>query len=257
MLRQLAALFRRPRVGWPVGIEQGGVARSGSGPGCGSRAGRRARWHCSGRRSPAVRGAALQWRRRYAPTEVLLEGADEAFRDAVAFRLADEGRRALDAEEGDLVLEVTGHVVGAVVVAKREALGDVPLNGAEVAQDALTHRLERLEAAAGAGGMAADALAGAVVGGDEDPGPPLVQGDGLGHIGPPHRIHRSGGDGAIVRSPCRTADPVRREQTVPAHQAPDPPGRGADPGMAQAGPDLAVGLPLQARAEDPRPDVLQ
>src|SRR3712207_9146407 len=58
------------------------------------------------------------------PQEVLLQGADEAFRDAVALRLADEGRRTLDAEDGDLVLEVTGHVVGAMGVAKREALGD-------------------------------------------------------------------------------------------------------------------------------------
>src|SRR5918992_6015219 len=71
------------------------------------------------------------------PEEVLLQGADEALGDAVALGLADEGGRALDAEEGDLVLEVAGHVVGAVVVAKRETLADVPLNGAEVAQDAL------------------------------------------------------------------------------------------------------------------------
>ena len=40
------------------------------------------------------------------PEEVLFEGADEAFRDAVALRLADEGGRALEAKEGDLVLEV-------------------------------------------------------------------------------------------------------------------------------------------------------
>jgi hypothetical protein len=37
-----------------------------------------------------------------------------------------------------------------------------------VAQDTPAHRLERLEAFAEAGGMAADALAGAVVDGDED-----------------------------------------------------------------------------------------
>ena len=34
--------------------------------------------------------------------------------DAVAFWLAHEGRRGRDAEEGDLDLEVVGHVVGAV-----------------------------------------------------------------------------------------------------------------------------------------------
>src|SRR3954454_25277898 len=95
--------------------------------------------------------------------QVLLQGADEALGDAVALGLADEGRRALDAEEGDLVLEVARHVVGAVVVPEGEALGRVPLDAAEVPQDALAHRLERLEAVAGAGGVAADALAGAVV----------------------------------------------------------------------------------------------
>src|SRR3954453_7528945 len=107
--------------------------------------------------------------------EVLLQGADEALRDAIALRLADEGGRALDAEEADLVLEVAGQVVGAMVVAQGETLGRVLLDAAEVAQDALAHRLERLEAVAGAGGMAADALAGAVVDGNEDPGPAVSE----------------------------------------------------------------------------------
>ena len=54
-----------------------------------------------------------------------------------------------------------------------------------------------------------------------------------------------------------TADPVRRQQAVLAHQAPDPPGRGADAGMAQPGPDLPVALAMQARAEDLGADVLE
>src|SRR5918998_6151716 len=82
------------------------------------------------------------------PEEVLLQGADEALGDAVALRLADEGRRTLDAEEADLALEVARHVVRAAVVAQREALGDAAADRAEVAQDALTDRLERLEAVA-------------------------------------------------------------------------------------------------------------
>src|SRR5918997_2953922 len=101
------------------------------------------------------------------PEEVLLEGADEAFGDAVALRLADERGRALDAEAADLGPEVARQVVGAVVVAQRQALGHVPPDRAEVAPHALADRLQRLEAVAGAGGMAADALAGAVVDGDE------------------------------------------------------------------------------------------
>jgi hypothetical protein len=72
--------------------------------------------------------------------------------------------------------------------------------------------------------MTADALAGAVIDGDEHPGPPLAQGDGLGHVGSPHHIHLRGGDGTVMRTLLRAADPVRREQTVLAHQAPDPPG---------------------------------
>ena len=167
-----------------------------------------------------------------------------------------EGGRALDAEEADLVLEVAGHVVRAMVVADSETLGRVPLDASEVAQHALAHRLERLEAVAGAGGMAADALAGAVVDGNEHSGPAFAQGHGLGHVGPPHGVHRGRGDGAVMGALRRTADPVRRQQAVPAHQAPHPPGRAADADMAQAGPDLAAALAMQARTEDLRPDVL-
>src|SRR5512134_1146102 len=47
------------------------------------------------------------------PEQVLLQGPDEPLGDAVALWLAHEGRRRLDAEEGDLVLEVIGHVVRA------------------------------------------------------------------------------------------------------------------------------------------------
>src|ERR687886_2271553 len=144
-----------------------------------------------------------------------------------------------------------------MVVAQGEPLGAVPLDGAEVAQDALAHRLERLEAVARARGMAADALAGAMVDGDEDPGPAFSEGHGLGHVGAPHHVHRGGGDGAVVRALLGTADPVWREQAVLAHQTPDPPGRGADAGIAQAGPDLAVALAMQARAEDLGADMLE
>ena len=80
------------------------------------------------------------------PEEVLLQGADEAFRDTIALGLANEGGRALDAKEGDLVLEVAGQVVGAVVVAQGETLGHVPLDAAEVAR-ALGASLAEVEGA--------------------------------------------------------------------------------------------------------------
>src|SRR3954469_19671016 len=227
MLRQPAALIRRPRVSWPVDIEQGRVARHGPGSGCGSRAVRRAKWRCTGRRTPAAHGAALRWCRRCAPTRSSPSGCGWSEHcsdrgDTVALGLADEGGRALDAKEGDLILEVAGQVVGAVVVAERETLGHGLLDGAEVAQDALAHRLEGLEAVAGARGMAANALAGAVVNGDEHPGPTLVQGHGLGHVGAPHHIHGGGGDGAVMGARLGTADAMWREQAMLAHQPPDP-----------------------------------
>src|SRR5512144_1766858 len=66
------------------------------------------------------------------PQEVFLECTDEALGDAVALRLAHEGRRGLDAEEGDLALEVVGHIVRSVVVPEHEAGGHVLADGAEV-----------------------------------------------------------------------------------------------------------------------------
>src|SRR3954447_22745277 len=63
----------------------------------------------------------------------------------------------------------------------------------------------------------------------------------------PNHIHGGGGDGAIVRALLGAADAVWREQAVLAHQPPDPAGRGADPGMAQAGARLFFSPPLPAR----------
>src|SRR3712207_6410116 len=180
------------------------------------------------------------------PEEVLLQGTDEAFRDAVALGLPDEGWRALDAEEGDLGLEAGGHVVRAMVVPECQAFGDDAADRAEVAPDGLADRLERLEAVAGPRDMVAGAFAGAVVDGDEHPRPALPDGHGLGHVGAPHDVDRVGGDGAGMLTWLGPADTVRREQAMLTHQPPDPPGGGADAGMAQPGPDLAVALAVQA-----------
>src|SRR5215213_8503647 len=87
------------------------------------------------------------------PEQALLQGADEAFGAAVALRRADEGGRAFDPEEGDLLPEVVGHVLAPVVVADGEARRDAPGEAAEVAAHALTDRLQRLEAVRVPGGM--------------------------------------------------------------------------------------------------------
>ena len=169
---------------------------------------------------------------------VFLQRPDEALGDAVALGLAHEGGRGLDAEEGDLALEVVGHVVRSVVVPEHEAGGHVLADGAEVPAHTLADRLQGLEAVGALVGVDADAFAVAVIDGDQDVGHALGQGDALGHIGAPQDVHGLGGDGAVVRLVRSLADPVRCQQVVLPHQPAHPSGRAADAGKAQTGPDL-------------------
>src|SRR5690242_12638569 len=89
------------------------------------------------------------------PQQVLLQGPNEPLGAAVALGLPHERRRAFDAEEADLTLKVVAHVLGAVIVAKGEAMGDVLGEGAEALAHALTDRLECLEAIGAAAGVKA------------------------------------------------------------------------------------------------------
>ncbi len=50
------------------------------------------------------------------PQQLFFESPDEALRDSVALRLPDVGRAACDAQAPQLVLEVVGAVLAAVVV---------------------------------------------------------------------------------------------------------------------------------------------
>src|ERR1700681_2475792 len=54
------------------------------------------------------------------PEQVLLQGSDEALGDAIALGIAHEGRRSFDAQTFDLVLEIDGHVIGAMIVTQLE-----------------------------------------------------------------------------------------------------------------------------------------
>src|SRR5512147_3013692 len=178
-------------------------------------------------------------------------------RRAVALGLAHEGWRGLDAEEGDLALEVVGHIVRSVVVPEHEAGGHVLADGAEVPAHTLADWLQGLEAVGTLVGVDADAFTVAVIDGDEDVGHALGQGDALGHIGAPQDVHGLGGDGAVVGLVRSLADPVRRRQAVLPHQPAHPSGRAADAGKAQTGPDLAVALAGETALGDGLLDVLQ
>src|SRR3954453_14868485 len=111
------------------------------------------------------------------PQQVLLQHPNEALGAAVALRLADEGRRALDAEKADLGLEVVADVLTAVVVAEPKAGSDALGEAAVALADGLPDRLESLEAIGAAAGVDADALGRAVVDGDENSGLALASHD--------------------------------------------------------------------------------
>ena len=81
------------------------------------------------------------------PEQLLLERSDGPFSHPVALGLANEGRRADDAETLDLLLEVVRHVVRTMVVPQDQAEGRVGFYAVEVPGDALTDRLQRLPAA--------------------------------------------------------------------------------------------------------------
>ena len=80
------------------------------------------------------------------PEQVFLQGSDEALSDAVALGFAHEGRRSFDAQTFDLVLEIAGHVIGAMIVTQLEPTRHAGGDGAEAPKHPLADRLQRLEA---------------------------------------------------------------------------------------------------------------
>src|SRR4051794_23921335 len=63
------------------------------------------------------------------PEQVLLQGPDEALRTAISLGGSHEGGRALDAQEGKLLLEGVGHGLAPVIVPHGETAPD-PLSKA-------------------------------------------------------------------------------------------------------------------------------
>lgn len=180
------------------------------------------------------------------PQQVFLERADEAFGTAVALRGAHEGRRALDAEEGDLGLEVVGHVLAAVVMAQGEPRGDTGGEGPEPFPHALADRLQGLEAGRPFRRVDADAFRRAVIHGDEHADLAVGQGDGGRQVGAPHLVDPFAGDRSVVGSGASgPASPMWRQQAVLAHQPQDAPFRGPQAGEAQPGPDLAIAFAVK------------
>jgi hypothetical protein len=65
------------------------------------------------------------------PKQVFLHGSDEALGGAVALGFAHEGRRSFDAQTFDLVPEIDGQVIGAMIVTQLEPTRRARRDGAE------------------------------------------------------------------------------------------------------------------------------
>src|SRR5450756_1835498 len=159
--------------------------------------------------------------------DLLFEGLEEAFGDAVGLRLLDESVARRDPPEAHLVAEVLGDVLRAVVHAQGEPAPGVRRDAAEVLGEALRDRLQGGEAVAPLADVAADDLAVEVVDGREDPAHALLGGEHARPVGAPHDARGVGGDPAVVARALTLAHAARGEQAVLAHEAQHAPPRDA------------------------------
>ena len=102
------------------------------------------------------------------PEQLFLEGAEEAFDAAVAFRLPNERWWGLHSDKADLILKIVAHVDATVVVTQEQARGNASGEGRKVLPDALANRIESFEAIRLFHNVDADAFGGVVIDGGKD-----------------------------------------------------------------------------------------
>src|SRR5215211_1848997 len=183
--------------------------------------------------------------------DLLLQRSEQALDHSIRFRLPDEGVAWRHAPEPDLLLEVVGHEVAAVVVAEREAAGGAGGELTELLADGHADGLGGLVAGAGLCHVPAQQLGVPVLGDAEQPHLAVPDGGDPGGVGGPHHVRRRGDDVTVVRRLALLAGAVRRQQGVLAHQPQGALARHPDAvAHAQAGPDLAVPLAGPGRARE-------
>ena len=137
---------------------------------------------------------------------LFLERAVEALGDAVGLRLSNEGEAWRDAPELDLVEEVVGGVLRAIVHAQGQAASGIGAGGAELCLETLGNWLQGREAVADLGGMDADAAGIEMIDGREYPDPVFIDGLDADAIGAPISLGR-----CMARVPsCSTGAPCGR-----------------------------------------------
>src|ERR1019366_5942536 len=91
---------------------------------------------------------------------------------------------------------------------------------------------------------------------DKDIGAAFRDGDGLGHVSPPHLVDLVGDDGSVMYFLVPTFGAMGREQSVFAHHPPDASRAGANSIVTQARPNLAVALAMKAGCSDLLADMI-
>ena len=117
--------------------------------------------------------------------DLLLEGAVEAFDDAVGFGFSEQGEAGGKAVEAGVGLEVVGEVLGAVVVAQLDAARGTgeAWDTAEGVGDGLGQRLPGGEAVADFADVPAQAFAVPMFDEVEEPDPAILGGPDFGAVG--------------------------------------------------------------------------
>ena len=140
-------------------------------------------------------------------------------------------------KEGEAsILEIAGHVVGAMIVTQLQSTRHTGSDGSEAPMHPLTYRLQGLEAISRPRCMNADDFRVGVFHGDEDVGPAFPDGDRLRHVCSPHFIDLVGDDRPIVWPGLGASNAMRSEQAVLAHHASHTAGACANASKAQSRP---------------------
>ena len=155
-----------------------------------------------------------------AGADLLLEGAAEAFDDAVGLGFAEQGEAGDKAAAAGVGLEAVGEILGAGVVAQLDAAGGVR-DAVEGVGEGLGEGFPGGAAVAGFADVPAQAFA--VPGFDEveEPDPAVLDGPDFGAVGGPAQIGRGSGDAAVVGLGRDEGGAVRGKEASGAQEAQD------------------------------------
>ena len=187
---------------------------------------------CPSDQIKAAEAGAMRW----LPRNIARRRRDEALCDAVALGFSHEGGRSFDPQAFDFVLEIAGHVVGAMIVTQLQSTRHAGRDGSEAPMHTLAHWLQRLEAIGRRACMNADDFRIGMFHGNEDIGTAFPDSDRLRHVRSPHFIDLVGDDRPIVRLGLGASNTMRREQAVLAHHPSHPAGARANASKAQPHP---------------------